>query len=156
MSLILIGTALVGLLASKLLLLSHVTSMVLRYPLAVVISYLAFSGFIKLWLSYITSHAERSSSDAGDILDGITSVPDLSGAPVPSVGSVGGGGGGTGSASVPDRTTVSKPTASSRRWCRLPDGRAFIHVSFCTSSIPPIPPLHKPRYITIPVEMNPR
>jgi len=32
MSLILIGTALVGLLASKLLLLSHVTTMVLRYP----------------------------------------------------------------------------------------------------------------------------
>lgn len=96
MSLILIGTALVGLLASKLLLLSHVTSMVIRYPLAVVISYLAFFGFIKLWLSYITSHADSSSPDAGDVLDGITSVPDFSSAPVPSVGSFDGGGGGLG------------------------------------------------------------
>jgi hypothetical protein len=96
MSLILIGTALVGLLASKLLLLSHVTNMVLRYPLAVIISYLAFFGFIKLWLSYITLRAENSSPEASDVLDGITSVPDFSSAPGPSVGSFSGGGGGTG------------------------------------------------------------
>jgi hypothetical protein len=76
--------------------LSHVTNIVIRYPLAVVVSYLAFFGFIKLWLSYLTSHAERSSPDASDLLNGITSAPDFSSAPVPSVGSFSGGGGGTG------------------------------------------------------------
>lgn len=97
MSLILVGTALAGLLASKLLLLSHVTNMVVRYPLAVAASYLAFFGFIRLWLSYITpSNAHSSSLDPSDVLDGSTSIPDFSGARMPSVGTFSGGGGGTG------------------------------------------------------------
>ena len=95
MSLILIGTALVGLLASKLLLLSLVTNIVIRYPLAVVVAYLAFFGFIKLWLAYINSSHERNSYDAADAtIDVVSSIPDLSGACMPSLPPTFGGGGG--------------------------------------------------------------
>jgi hypothetical protein len=95
MSLILIGAALVGLLASKLLLLSLVTNIVVRYPLAVVVAYLAFFGFIKLWLAYISSSHERSSYDAADATaDVVGSIPDFSGARMPSLPTFGGGGGG--------------------------------------------------------------
>lgn len=93
MSLILIGTALVGLLASKLLLMSHVTNMVVRYPLAVSASYLAFFGFVKLWLSYITSSDEDSSPDSPDVIDLISHA--ASDTPVPSPPVFGGGGGGS-------------------------------------------------------------
>lgn len=96
MSLILVGTALIGLLASKLLLMSHVTNVVVRYPLAVVVAYLAFFGFIKLWLAYITPSRNRSSYDAADaVADAATSIPDFSGARMPSPPIFGGGGGGT-------------------------------------------------------------
>jgi hypothetical protein len=95
MSLILIDTALVGLLASKLLLLSLVTNIVIRYPLAVIVAYLAFFGFIKLWLAYINSSPERNSYDAADAtIDAVSSFPDLSGARMPSLPTFGGGGGG--------------------------------------------------------------
>ncbi len=50
MALILVGTVLSGLLASKTLLESGVAAMVVRYPLAVLLSYLAFFLFVKIWL----------------------------------------------------------------------------------------------------------
>jgi len=94
MSLILIGTALVGLLVSKLLLMSHVVNVVVRYPLAVVVSYLAFFGFIKLWLAYVHSSPKQNAYDAGDaVVDTVTSIPDISGSSLPSPPSFGGGGG---------------------------------------------------------------
>lgn len=42
MSLILIGTGLVGLLVSKILLVAHVDNIVIRYPIAVIVSYVVF------------------------------------------------------------------------------------------------------------------
>ncbi len=95
MSLILIGTALVGLLASKILLIAHVDNIVIRYPIAVFVSYLVFFGFMKLWLLYVASSSVRKSYDAGDAVgDTLNSAPDFSGDSLPSHGSFPGGGGG--------------------------------------------------------------
>lgn len=96
MSLILVGTALAGLLVTKLLLMTHVTNMVIRYPLAVVVAYLAFFGFIKLWLSYITRASSEKSYDAGDgIVDAATSAVDFPSPRMPSPPVFHGGGGGS-------------------------------------------------------------
>jgi len=48
MSLILIGTAFFGLLASKIMMAFNVDNIVIRYPVAVVFFYLAFFGFVRL------------------------------------------------------------------------------------------------------------
>jgi len=60
MSLILTGTALSGLIVSWALLHLNVSSLLLRYPLSVICSYLAFFGFIKLCLLYMTSSGSRN------------------------------------------------------------------------------------------------
>lgn len=79
MFLILTGTFLSGLLATKILLLFHVNSMLIRYPLAVIFSYLAFFGSVKLWLLYLSSSGRSRRSvrnvteRAGDFVD----VPDI-------------------------------------------------------------------------------
>lgn len=86
MSLILLGTALSGLIASKLLLIAGMENIIIRYPLTVVCSYLAFFVFVKLWLAYLST---RRAFQASNIVDNV--VPDLP--------SFSGGGGGTGSGS---------------------------------------------------------
>lgn len=97
MSLILMATALSGLLATKLLLMLQVESIVLRYPLVVIFAYLTFFLFIKLWLIYLSASRVFDVPDIGDGL-----VPDFSGMSAPDIdidaGSpgFGGGGGGTG------------------------------------------------------------
>lgn len=77
MSLILMATILSGLLATKLLLFLQVNNIVVRYPLAVLCSYLAFFLFVKLWLAYISaSHSFKGP----DILGNVVPDPsDLSG-----------------------------------------------------------------------------
>jgi len=95
MSLILTGTALVGLLASKILLIAHVDNIVIRYPVAVIVSYLCFFGFMKLWLSYVTSSGVRKSHDVEDALDAASSISDLSTECLPTGGTYPGGGGGS-------------------------------------------------------------
>jgi len=95
MSLILIGTGLTGLLTSKILLIAHVDNIVIRFPVAVIVSYLAFFGFMKLWLTYMASSNVRKSYDAGDAVgDALNSIPDFSGGGLPSHGTFPGGGGG--------------------------------------------------------------
>ncbi|GFO60833.1 hypothetical protein GMST_31580 [Geomonas silvestris] len=54
MSAILVATGLSGVLASKLFLFLHIDSLVLRYPLAVLIAYLIFFLCVKLWLWHVT------------------------------------------------------------------------------------------------------
>ncbi len=73
MSLMLSGSFLFGMLASKGLLVLGLNRMIIRYPIAVVCSYLAFFGFMKLWLAYISSSAYRKSlsETAGDGLGNI-------------------------------------------------------------------------------------
>ncbi|MBI5632560.1 MAG: hypothetical protein HZA15_03680 [Nitrospirae bacterium] len=79
MSLILIGTALSGLLVSWALLHLRVGSMLIRYPIAVICSYLAFFGFIKLWLLYMTSSgSSRKNADSFiENTDVVNIIPDV-------------------------------------------------------------------------------
>jgi hypothetical protein len=112
MSLILLGTVLTGLLSTKLLLLVPVDNIVIRYPLAVLVAYLAFFLFVKLWLAYLSaSRPLRSLDVAGDVL---SSMPDLTGGISPSIDvpHFGGGGGafdGAGAAGAFDVPASSAP-----------------------------------------------
>ena len=103
MSLILMATALTGLLATKLLLLAQVDNIVIRYPVAVLCAYLAFFLFVKLWLAYMTALNAFKGSDAGGNV--LSDLPNLSGGgsggdtDVPGFGGGGGGTSGGGGAS---------------------------------------------------------
>lgn len=67
---ILLATAASGALASKLLLLAQVENIAIRYPLAVVFSYLVFFASIKLWLVYVTPSTDSGrSSNFVDAID---------------------------------------------------------------------------------------
>jgi hypothetical protein len=55
MTLILIATGLSGLLTTRVLLAMGINNIVIRYPLAVLFSYLMFFLLIKLWLKYIST-----------------------------------------------------------------------------------------------------
>jgi uncharacterized membrane protein YgcG len=68
MSIILIGTILVGLLSTKALLNANIDNVIIRYPLVVIISYLAFFLFIRLWLFYI-KYRDRIINNALDLID---------------------------------------------------------------------------------------
>ena len=81
MSLILIGTILSGLLFSKLLLLSNLDRIIIRYPLVVIISYCCFFVFIRLWLFYIRQRekaAETALEATGDIISSVDGLPSKS------------------------------------------------------------------------------
>jgi hypothetical protein len=120
MSLILIATVLSGLLASKLLLLVPINNMVIRYPLAVLCSYLAFFLLIKIWLWYISITKPFKSSDTvGDLLSNIPdpSVGGTSMGEAPrwggGLGGRSGGGGASGSLSGPMSNIQEGLTTSS-------------------------------------------
>ena len=114
MSLILLATGLSGLAASKVLLLLQVENIVVRYPLTVLCSYLAFFLFVKLWLAYMAASQAFSGPDtAGNVL---SDLPNLSGGgggsgaggALPKFGGgggTGGGGGATGSFDGPAMNT---------------------------------------------------
>ncbi len=80
MALILVATALSGLLASKVLLEAGVDSMTLRYPLAVLLSYLAFFLFVKIWLWYVGSASRGGADRPRGTVDGVLDAVDI---PVP-------------------------------------------------------------------------
>jgi hypothetical protein len=101
MSLILLATALSGVLFAKLMLLLHVDNIVLRYPLAVLSAYLAFFLFVKLWLKYLTASQPLKGLDP--VGDGLPDLPNFSGGSgsgsvSPSFGGGGGGASGGGGA----------------------------------------------------------
>jgi hypothetical protein len=97
MFLILMATGLAGLVVSKLLFLLQVDNIVVRYPLTVISSYLAFFLFVKLWLGYMSVSQELNSPKrSGDML---VNLPNLSGGgsgPDVTLPNFNGGGGGTG------------------------------------------------------------
>lgn len=68
-ALILIWTFCAGLLTTKLLLWAGNDSMLVRYPLAVVVSYLAFLLAVRLWLEYVdlARHLRRREDDGWDV-----------------------------------------------------------------------------------------
>jgi hypothetical protein len=111
MLLILAATILSGSLFSKLLLLVHVDNIVLRYPLAVLLSYAAFFLFVKLWLYYMTVYEVNKQETTANIL---SNIPDPSGISASSsdvqLFSGGGGtsGGGGVSASLDGSSQISR------------------------------------------------
>jgi hypothetical protein len=123
MFMILTGTFFAGMLASKLLLTMHVYNMLIRYPAAVVCSYLAFFGFVKLWLVYLSSSAgsrgpansvsnsKDSKSSGWNITDLPIDLPSSGGSSFSSGGSFSAGGGsfGGGGASASFDTMAEAP-----------------------------------------------
>ncbi len=76
MSLIVLATVGAGILATKGLHLIHVENVAIRYPLSVLIAYVAFFLIIKLWLKY-TSYTLRSAT-GNDLSPGISDIlPDV-------------------------------------------------------------------------------
>lgn len=73
MTLILLATGLSGLLTTRGLLATGVENIVIRYPLAVLFSYLIFFILIKLWIKYLnltpTRQVREKKSSLGDALD---------------------------------------------------------------------------------------
>ncbi|HNN97634.1 MAG TPA: hypothetical protein PKI03_35445 [Pseudomonadota bacterium] len=103
MTLIMLAVMLSGVLASKILWRFGVSSMAVRYPMAVVCSYGVFFALISIWLLYIQASHEGDHDTAVDIGDavgeGARAVVQLSGSPAEGLGSAklsdGGGGGGS-------------------------------------------------------------
>ncbi|MBI1920777.1 MAG: hypothetical protein HYS23_06810 [Geobacter sp.] len=79
MTLILLATGLSGLLTTRLLLAAGVEDIVIRYPLAVLFSYLMFFLLIKLWLKYLavtpTQEVREKKNSLGDTLSNFVDVP---------------------------------------------------------------------------------
>jgi hypothetical protein len=120
MSLILLATALSGVLSAKLLLLLRVDNIVLRYPLAVVAAYLAFFCFVKLWLKYVTaSQPFKGLDSAGDLLPDLPHFGGSGSGGAPSFRGGGGGSGGGGASAAFDgpvpgaQAAVAPPSSGS-------------------------------------------
>jgi hypothetical protein len=111
MVLILLATALSGVLFSKVLLFFGVLDFRIRYPLAVVFAYLVFFGCIRLWLSCISSTKESKASGSDWVVDFIPSPSSGGGGgkEIPSFHGGGGrfaGAGASASFESPDETLV--------------------------------------------------
>jgi hypothetical protein len=99
MSLILVGVSFSGLIVSKLLLETGLRSMIIRYSIAVAISYFLFFGLIKLWLLYLQRSSKVVSSEKGSDISGffdLTTPPNLSAGSIVSHGGEFGGAGASG------------------------------------------------------------
>ncbi|MGE5700197.1 MAG: hypothetical protein ACM31N_09080 [Deltaproteobacteria bacterium] len=109
MAIILIGTALSGILYSKILLELNLHSMVVRFPIAVALSYLTFFLFVKLWLGYVSraSAQSKETADGVDVADALF-LSDGVGAAGPDPVSFGGGGSGGGGAGGSFAAVVDK------------------------------------------------
>lgn len=105
MSLILAGTFLAGLLATKILLALELNRLWLRYAVAVVFAYGCFLILIRVWLWYIGFSARRSGDDGSDlpveILDLVSDAGSFGGSGLDGGGGKFGGGGATGSYDAP-------------------------------------------------------
>ena len=119
MTLILLATACSGVLSSKLLLLAHVDNFALRYPIAVIFSYMVFFVCIKLWLMYVTpgsgSNSGSSVVDASDVpivWSGGGSSPTASSMPVMQGGGGGFSGGGASGSFDIDSDVATESIAS--------------------------------------------
>lgn len=117
MSLILGATTATGLLSTKGLLSLGVDNVVIRYPLTVLIAYLAFFLFIKIWLWYVTT--ENAGSQTVNNLDAVDVIPDAGipfggggGESVPYAGGGGHFGGGGASGGYEDSSLLNKPVAA--------------------------------------------
>ena len=111
MSLILGATFLAGLGATSLLLMAGVSSLPLRYVIAVCAAYLVFLALIRLWLFYVG--ADREVEVSADGIDFFYTSASEAGEALTSGGGSFGGGGATGSwgEAVPAKAAVSKSSS---------------------------------------------
>lgn len=95
MSLILLATGLSGLLGTKLLMWSGMENVLIRYPLNVVIAYLFFFLFVKIWLWYVSPNRDSiDSTDALEVIDPFGGFAHSSSSPTFAGGGGSSGGGG--------------------------------------------------------------
>jgi hypothetical protein len=88
MTLILLATGLSGLMTTRCLLAAGVEAIVVRYPLAVLFSYLVFFFLVKLWLKYLAvTHAQQVREKKSSLDDVLNSID------IPTDGSFSGSGG---------------------------------------------------------------
>lgn len=124
MATILVATVLSGLLFSKILLLIGVGAMTVRHPASVILSYLSFFLFVKMWLLYVSRAPSRSSGDT--LLDFVDIGPAPGGAgpglpgKVPFGGGRFGGGGAGGTFEVAGKAAGAAQEAAGV----APDGAA--------------------------------
>ena len=112
MSLIVSGTISSGLLATTVMHLLGVQSMAVRYPLAVLASYLGFFGLVRLWIAYALT--SRSTSDPDPIdFDASPGVGLSGGSRGSTVSGGGGSSGGAGASGSWDGTEVNDSSSSS-------------------------------------------
>jgi hypothetical protein len=114
MSLILVGVTFSGLIVSKLLLETGIRSMIIRYSIAVAISYLLFFGLIKLWLLYLRRSSKVVSSGKESDIPGFFDLTTPSSSSAGSIVSQGGEFGGAG---------------ASGDWVDSPSGAGIVLVS---------------------------
>jgi hypothetical protein len=116
MSLILFGTILSGVIFSKIFLVVGLHNIIVRFFIVLVLAYLSFFVFMKLWLHYLTTpyRKKRIGENLMDAADAIAIIPDFSStSSAPDMTGHGGefgGGGASGAwsdASVPSEMTVS-------------------------------------------------
>lgn len=101
MSFILLGTAISGLILSKIFLVIGLHNMVIRYIIALIGAYLCFFILMKLWLNYLTSpyrqkRNKENMADFADLVNIPDSLPSGSGSVVTGHGGQFGGGGASG------------------------------------------------------------
>ncbi len=80
MSLILFGTILSGVIFSKIFLVVGLNNLIVRFFIVLVLAYLSFFVFMKLWLHYLTTpyRKKRIGENLMDAADAITIIPDFS------------------------------------------------------------------------------
>ncbi|HEX7252852.1 MAG TPA: hypothetical protein VF376_08235 [Thermoanaerobaculia bacterium] len=104
-----------GLIASRLLLLAGISHMGIRYPLAVLLSYLVFFVLIRIWIGYVSKASRRSKGSGIDLGDFVPNGSgSFSGGSAKAVGQLaeGGGrfgGGGASASFVEGETAAARP-----------------------------------------------
>ena len=76
MFLILLGTILSGVIFSKILLISGLQHMVIRFIIVLFFSYFCFFVLMKFWLHYLTTSYRKNKRD-GDLIDAVDLIPDI-------------------------------------------------------------------------------
>ncbi|HEY6930853.1 MAG TPA: hypothetical protein VJA66_14335 [Thermoanaerobaculia bacterium] len=104
-----------GLIASRLLLLAGISHMGIRYPLAVLVSYVVFFVLIRIWIGYVSRASRRSKGSGIDVGDFVPNGSgSFSGGSAKAVGQLaeGGGrfgGGGASASFVEGETAAARP-----------------------------------------------